>query len=105
MSVYLATVIKNIFQFSKNVNTYIFCDNKNLVSAVHSSTNLEDKRLVIDVSVLRDLLEQKELTDFKWVSTDSQLANALTKQGTSNKLFIKVFNEKLRFNFDSGAFK
>jgi len=105
MSVYLATVIKNIFRFSKNIDTYIFCDNKNLVSAVHSSTNLEDKRLVIDVSVLRDMLEQKELTDFKWVSTDIQLANALTKQGTSDKLLMKVFNEKHRFNLNSGVFE
>ena len=74
------------------------------LNAVHSSTNLEDKRLVIDVSVLRDFLRHEELTKFEWVHTDMQLANVFTKQGASDKLLLNVLNSKLHFNFDSATF-
>ena len=105
MTIYLARLIEDIFKLPKNsVITYVFCDNKNLVNAVHSSTNLEDRRLVIDVSVLRDFLQQKELTKFVWVATEMQLANTFTKQGASDKLLLKVLNFKLQFNFDTATF-
>ena len=105
MTIYLATLIKDIFQLTSIVDTFVYCDNRNLVNAVHSSTNLEDKRLVIDVSVLRDFLQQKELSDFCWVSTEFQLADTLTKQGASDKLLINVLNKKLCFKPDSALFE
>ena len=106
ITVYIATVLKEILKSSHSIDTFVFCDNKNLVNAVHSSTNLEDKRLLIDVSILRDMLERHELTNFVWVSTEHQLANALTKQGASCKFLINVFNDiSLRFHKHSAVFK
>ena len=104
MTLYIATLIKDVSKTTRNIKTYVYCDNKNLVNAVHASTNLEDKRLVIDISVLRDLLNQQELTDFVWVDTKSQLADALTKRGASDKLLVNVINNKLRFHFQSVSF-
>ena len=105
ITTYIAALIKDVLNLSTSIKTYVFCDNKNLVNAAHSSTNLEDKRLVIDISVLRDLLQQQELTEFLWVSTDQQLANALTKQGACDKLLLDVFNKYLRFRFNSVSFE
>ena len=106
MSVYLATLLKDIFQLPHIMDTIVFCDNKNLVTTVHSSTNLEEKRLIIDVSILRDLLRQGELTAFKWIETKHQLANSLTKQGASDQLLTTVLNNiDLRFNFNTGVFE
>ena len=105
MTIFLATLVKDIFQLKCDVKTYVFCDNNNLVKAVHSSTNLEDKRLVIDISVLRDLVQQRELTAFLWVETKCQLADTLTKRGASDKLLVDVLNKKLHFNFDSAYFE
>ena len=104
MTIYMANVLKDILQLSDCVKTYVFCDNKNLVNAAHSSTNIEDKRLIIDISVLRDLLQRQELTDFVWVSTERQLANALTKQGAADDYMLNVFNTDMIFKFDSVAF-
>jgi hypothetical protein len=105
MTVYFATVLKNILGLSKSIGTILFCDNKNLVNAVHSSTNLEDRRLIIDVCVLRDLLQQHELTEFKWIETKFQIANTLTKQGASDQLLLDVLNNaKLCMNADTGLF-
>ena len=105
MTVFLATVLRDIFRVSTNIGTIVFCDSKNLVNAVHSSTNLEDKRLVIDVSILRDMLQRNELSEFKWISTEHQVANTLTKQGASDQLLVNVLNNTaLRFDFESGLF-
>jgi hypothetical protein len=104
ISIYIASVLKEILHHS--VDTCVYCDNQNLVKAVHSSTNLEDKRLIIDISILRDMLEQNELTQLKWVPTEHQLANSLTKQGASSKLILSVFNDNnLRFHKHHGVFK
>ena len=105
MAIFIAYVIKDILQLPMITQTFLFCDNKNLVNAAHSSTNIEDKRLVIDVSILRDLLERKELTGFIWVPTDKQLANALTKRGASDKQLLNVFNKCSCFDFNSVNFK
>ena len=91
---------------SKNIDTFLFCDNRNLVNAVHSSTNLEDKRLVMDISILRNLLEQQEITELFWVPTDLQLADIFTKQGASSKLLLSVLNSSvLRFHKSSASFE
>ncbi len=103
-TIYIATLLGAIIK-SPRVDTFLFCDNRNLVNAVHSSTNLDDKRLVIDVSVLRDLVDQGELTKFLWVSTDCQLADVLTKQGASAKLLCEILNNlELRFDKTLGHF-
>ena len=103
---YLAILLKEILQISGTIDALVYCDNQNLVNSVHSSTNLEDKRLLIDVSILRDMLQQHELTDFLWISTDNQLANVLTKQGASNKLLVNVFNNtNLRFCYETADFR
>ena len=86
------------------IECLIYCDNKNLVNAVHSSTKVEDQRLQIDVCVLRDMLSNGELSKFCWVPTSLQIANCLTKQGASVYDMLNVLNKKLRFNFSDGTF-
>ncbi len=56
--------------------------------------------------MLRDLIEQKEITKFSWVPTDVQIADTLTKQGASDRLLVEVINnQNLRFDVTSGSFK
>ncbi len=105
-TIFVATMIKNILHSSPNIDTFLYSDNRNLVNAVYSSTNLEDKRLVLDISILRDLIERRELTELKWVATDLQLADVFTKQGASCKLLLNVLNNHaLRFDKNSGSFE
>ena len=60
-----------------------FVDNKSLVDAVHSSTLIEDRRLRIDMAVLRNMLDVQDINDIIWVNSSHQLANCLTKRGAS----------------------
>ena len=83
MTVFLSSVLKNILQ-KNTVDCHVVCDNRSLVDAVHSSTNLEDKFLLLDVCVIRDMIEKGTITGFHWVSSERQLADSLTKHGASN---------------------
>ena len=105
MTVYLSVVISDILKLpSGSVKTLVLCDNNNLVTAAHSTTNLEDKRLIIDISVLRDLLNRGELSEFRWVSTKLQIANSLTKAGACDKDLTQILNNKLKFVDSSSSF-
>ena len=101
ISAALKSIMKN---FVCSINTFVYCDNKNLVNAVYSSTKVEDQRLQIDICVLRDMVLNHELSKICWVPTKYQIANCLTKTGASIYDVLSVLNNKLRFNFAEGTF-
>lgn len=83
----------------------IMCDNRSLVDAVHSSTAVQNKRLQIEISVLREMIKRSEIEEFRWVPTDIQVANSLTKAGCSNKLLYQILNGHKKFCVQSGKFE
>ena len=83
----------------------VMCDNKSLVEAIHSSTMVENKRLQIDISVLRDMLQNQEINELRWISTLMQVANPLTKTGCSLLYLMDIMNHKKRFIASSGSFE
>ena len=83
----------------------VMCDNKSLVEAIHSSTMVENKRLQIDISVLRDMLQNQEINELRWISTSMQVANPLTKTGCSLLYLMDIMNHKKRFIASSGSFE
>ena len=46
---------------------------------------MEDRRLRIDIAVLRNMLERGEVEEVSWVDTSLQLADCLTKKGASSR--------------------
>ena len=58
-------------------------DNKSLVDALQTSNAIEDKRLKIDMSVLRCMMDSGEISQVSWVASPQQLADCLTKRGAS----------------------
>ena len=69
-------------------------DNKSLVDAVYTTKtlNLTEKRLKIDICVLRDMIEKGEISTISWGESDTQLADSLTKCGASNKRLLDVLS-------------
>ena len=64
-------------------NIKIFCktDNSCLYDLVHSSIQILDKRLLIKMAILREMIERKEIAEISWLPTDVQIADSLTKKG------------------------
>ena len=63
----------------------IYTDNKSLHDSIISKKNVLEKRLRIDIAMLRELFEQKRITKIHRINTNKQIANSLTKKGSINE--------------------
>ena len=88
-SLYIKHIISEMID---GVELPIVCytDNKSLVDVLDSKKNVDDKRLRIDIALLKDMLQKKEISSIKWVNTHAQLANCLTKRGASASQLLAV---------------
>ena len=62
----------------------LFVDNKSLYDTAKTTNSLMDKRLLIDMSALREMMDRGELV-MKWIRAENQLADALTKAGADKR--------------------
>ena len=65
---------------TKSIKIICKTDNSCLYDSVHSSMQILDKRLCIEVSILREMIDRKEITEIPWIPTDTQIANSLIKK-------------------------
>ena len=90
----LSKLLAEIIYNKKKDHLPIECriDNRSLFQAAHSTNTLNDKRLRIEMSIVREMLERKEI-NLTWVETKEQLADVLTKNGASNTKLLKTLQE------------
>ena len=74
-----------MFNGVKHIPIEIYTDSKSLYDALKLKKNVTEKRLIIDIAILRELLGLKIVSKLHCIDTRSQLANALTKKGTYSK--------------------
>ena len=67
-------------------------DSQSLCNAVRTSTAIADKRLRVDIAILREMLLNGELRKVVWVPTTEQLADCMTKKGRSSSNLLQVFS-------------
>ena len=72
-----------------------YTDNKSLLDSVYSTKTLKEKRLKIDVCIIREMLEKKEIESINWCSSDKQLADCLTKATSSSHKLINVLKREV----------
>ena len=70
----------------------VHTDNKSLYETVHTSKVLMDRSVRVSIGSLRQRVNRKEIT-VKWTSTSQQLADSLTKQGSSRALLLDVLKQ------------
>ena len=70
---------------------HLYVDNKSLYDAVRTSNVLADKRLMVDMSALRQLAEREEIK-VTWIKSEHQLADALTKAGADKQKLVGVLS-------------
>ena len=71
-----------------------FTDCKSLYDNTCTSHIAQEKRLRIELAALREHVDKDELA-IRWISTKSQLADSLTKEGVSTQLLRRVVQEGL----------
>ena len=84
---YLKTIMNEMMNIDNTEQIQIDCytDNRSLVNAINSSKTLQDKRLILDLALLKEMYHRKEINTIEWVKTDAQLADCLTKRGATAK--------------------
>ena len=64
-----------------------------MYDAVYSLKLIEDKRLRIDMGLLQEMIQRKEITNINWVEKGKQLADSLTKLGASSAKLLEVIEK------------
>ena len=88
--VYLAGLITELVCLQTPPLVRCFVDNKSLVDNLYSTKLVEDKQLRINIAVIKDMIERKDLSEVCWVQSARQIANALTKRGASPELLLSA---------------
>ena len=70
-----------------------------MIDSVHSTKTLKEKRLKVDVCIIREMLEKNEISSINWCASEKQLADCFTKATSSPNKLISVLKK------DSGLSK
>ena len=69
----------------------LIIDNKSLHDASNTTNVLADKRLMVDISALREMIDRNEVI-IQWTESEHQLADVLTKLGANYKKLSGVLS-------------
>lgn len=70
-------------------------DNHSLFDAVKSTKQVTEKRLRLEISSIKELLQANKIKEVCWSEAKSQLADCLTKKGASPIVLLKALDEGL----------
>ncbi|CAC5421995.1 unnamed protein product [Mytilus coruscus] len=79
----------------KHIAVNCFVDNKDLYHAIYSNKPVGEKRLRVKINAIKQLLQDGELKELKWIQTNEQIANVLTKHGISGQDITRCFKKGL----------
>ena len=90
-AIYISHLISEIlFNKTKTIPVHAVTDNQSLYQSAKSTTSIKDKRLRIEMAILRESLLKKDIT-LSWIDSANQLADCLTKKACdSRKLLAKL---------------
>ena len=73
----------------KEIEIKCITDNQSLYETAHTSNTLTDKRLLFEISSIREMIDKEEIK-LSWTPAKEQLSNVLTKTGVSGTQLIQV---------------
>lgn len=68
-------------------------DNHALFDAIKSTKSVTQKRLILEISSIRELTNSGTIQQIMWSATKEQLTDCLTKKGTSTLVLLSVLSE------------
>ena len=77
------------------INIQCFTDNRSLKDSIYSTKTLQDKHLIIDITIIKEMITTKEIESISWIESELQLADCLMKRGAlATKLLDVLRNRK-----------
>ena len=71
------------------IDVEILTDSSNIQKILNSITGSLSKRMRIDVAAMREMIQRKEVECVKWVPTEQQIADVLTKDRVNREQIIR----------------
>ena len=87
MAVYVSTLYTELTEAKIGCTQLpLICvlDCKSLYEALHSSKSVSEKRLRIEMSSIKELIDNGQIIEVRWSVSGKQLADCLTKRGASS---------------------
>ena len=81
--------------YGRNIPVRIYTDSKCLYDNVVTLGSTTEKRMLIDLSILRESYECREIDDIYWIPSCQNPADAFTKKGNCTALFSLMQENKL----------
>ena len=98
-AIYSRQVLEEILGLkTKSIPIRALVDNKGTVEAVHSTTNVADKKLRRDVATIKQMMNEGEVASIKWCSGKEQIADCMTKRGAAPWSLMEVFKTGKRWS-------
>lgn len=94
-AIFLSTLFSELNSGSTHSPIPITCvtDNHSLVDALKSTKSVAEKRLRLEISSIKELIQAKKVDQVFWSNTKEQLADCLTKKGASAALLLKALHD------------
>ena len=67
-----------------------FVDNKSLHENIHSTKQVYEKRLRINIAEIRRMLNENDVSPVKWITSKSQISDVLTKRGVDPAYILEI---------------
>ena len=87
-----AVAVKMMIQeiTGKNLTVKGITDNKSARDSVYSESEVAERCLRADISMIKDMIEDGRVSEIKWIKGDDMLADILTKKGVNKIPLIQV---------------
>ena len=89
--VYNKAIFKQLYgEIIDNVPVILYTDSRNLYEAIHSTTLVDDARLIPDIAIIKEAITEGIVSCVRRVTSEDMLANCLTKAGASAEQLMNV---------------
>lgn len=94
-AIFLSTLFSELHAGSTVQPVPIVCitDNFSLVDALKSTKFVTEKRLRLEISSIKELIQTRKVHQVLWSETKDQLADCLTKKGASSTVLLRALYE------------
>ena len=95
-AVYLGSLITEVYSNKLGENKIpirVHTDNKSLHQSVHSTKQVHEKRLRINIAEIQRMLSTGDVQAIEWLPSKLQLANCLTKRGVDGGGLLQLLHD------------
>ena len=94
---YVNNLLSELFYKNSKLNIYAYTDNQSLHDSVHSTKQTLERRLIVDISSIREMVDNNQIQVI-WVEKDKQISDILTKSGVSQKSLLNILETGKMFS-------